>query len=362
MSEQLSHHPPISGYLYTNPKHGLLIEGNFRPRSKFLGNSAVSLMEGESRIRFVNTSLDESEEYILTNPNVYVRGVILGTTLTELGDTVEVTCPLTGYKARIEFKTKGYFTGCYNALSGTISHETHEGCIDLFQISGLWSDKIFLTPILPLVKSPSAESLTTETLSDVAYSTSNASVSPCPGDKRKSLVQILYIDVNSLHRSYKRVQPSSLPFESRSLWKPVTEALEAKDEDLATKLKADIEEMQRQRGKYLIDNYGNYFNNEDGSKNNSGDLSELNEAVKSLNPNNMNGSGKAETFKSNCIQLIPYSTRYFETTDGINWKFRFPVDNNLESLCQSLMMDSKDEFVANLYSDRSLIEPIKSTQ
>lgn len=74
VAEQVSHHPPVSAYFYTNPSHHLVIQGNFRPGSKFLGNSAVSFMRGATQIHFTNRP---GEVYSLTNPNYYIRGKIL---------------------------------------------------------------------------------------------------------------------------------------------------------------------------------------------------------------------------------------------------------------------------------------------
>ena len=36
------------------PEHGIRIDGTLKPRSKFLGNSAASLMEGIAILRFMN--------------------------------------------------------------------------------------------------------------------------------------------------------------------------------------------------------------------------------------------------------------------------------------------------------------------
>ncbi|KAL8701959.1 MAG: hypothetical protein Q9201_004635 [Fulgogasparrea decipioides] len=54
ISEQTSHHPPKSSYFYMAPEHGIRIDGALKPRSKFLGNSAASMMEGVAVLRFVN--------------------------------------------------------------------------------------------------------------------------------------------------------------------------------------------------------------------------------------------------------------------------------------------------------------------
>ena len=50
IAEQVSHHPPISAYFYLSPANKVRIIGELRPKSKFLGNSVSTTMEGENRI------------------------------------------------------------------------------------------------------------------------------------------------------------------------------------------------------------------------------------------------------------------------------------------------------------------------
>ena len=54
ISEQTSHHPPKSSYFFMVPEHSIRIDGTLKPRSKFLGNSAASLMEGIAVLRLMN--------------------------------------------------------------------------------------------------------------------------------------------------------------------------------------------------------------------------------------------------------------------------------------------------------------------
>jgi hypothetical protein len=55
ISEQTSHHPPKSSYFFMAPEHNIRIDGCLKPRSKFLGNSAASMMEGIAVLRLLNT-------------------------------------------------------------------------------------------------------------------------------------------------------------------------------------------------------------------------------------------------------------------------------------------------------------------
>lgn len=54
IAEQTSHHPPKSSYFFMAPEHHIRIDGTLKPRSKFLGNSVASFMEGIAVLRFSN--------------------------------------------------------------------------------------------------------------------------------------------------------------------------------------------------------------------------------------------------------------------------------------------------------------------
>jgi hypothetical protein len=54
IAEQTSHHPPKSSYFFMAPEHRIRIDGTLKPRSKFLGNSVGSFMEGIAVMRFLD--------------------------------------------------------------------------------------------------------------------------------------------------------------------------------------------------------------------------------------------------------------------------------------------------------------------
>lgn len=70
-------------------------------KSKFLGLSIGVHMVGNGSIYL----LERGEEYIVTFPSAYGRS-ILTVPWIELGGTVTVNCPQTGYTANIDFVTK----------------------------------------------------------------------------------------------------------------------------------------------------------------------------------------------------------------------------------------------------------------
>ena len=73
---------------------------------------------------------------------MYARGILFGKMKYELGDHSFVRCPELGLVADIEFKTKGWVGGTYNAIGGSIRNE-NTGDI-LYELSGLWSDEMYI--------------------------------------------------------------------------------------------------------------------------------------------------------------------------------------------------------------------------
>ena len=70
---------------------------------------------------------------------MYARGILFGKMKYELGDHSFVRCPELGLVADVEFKTKGYFGGTYNAIGGCIKTEKGE---TLYELSGMWSGEM----------------------------------------------------------------------------------------------------------------------------------------------------------------------------------------------------------------------------
>jgi hypothetical protein len=58
IAEQVSHHPPISAFFYITPANHVSIIGELRPKSKFLGNSVSTTMEGENRVTLLGKPED----------------------------------------------------------------------------------------------------------------------------------------------------------------------------------------------------------------------------------------------------------------------------------------------------------------
>ncbi|KAH9949524.1 Oxysterol-binding protein [Amylocystis lapponica] len=208
VAEQVSHHPPVSAFFYISPENKVRIVGELRPKSKFLGNSVSTTMEGENRVYLMGRPDDG--EYVISMPNMYARGILWGKMVLELGDSCTARNDRNALNADIQFKTRGYFSGTYNAIAGRI----RRGSTDAGELLGKWSS---------VMEYKSIKTSEKRVLFDV--SKDGAKIAPkwvAPEDEQE-------------------------PNESRRLWAKLTQAILAKDMEAATEAKTAVEEEQREQ-------------------------------------------------------------------------------------------------------------------
>lgn len=217
VAEQTSHHPPKSSYFYIIPEHGIRIDGLVAPKSRFLGNSTAAMMDGVTKLTFMNIidpKTKEPEVFTLTQPNMYARGILIGGLKFELGDHLIIRNSTTDYSADIEFKTKGFISGTYNAIQGIIENDENK----FFEITGKWNETMTLK------------------------------------DCRSRHTEVFY-DCSKAKPLKPKVRDISEQgeFESRRLWLKVTKALARRDHTIATDEKFKIEEAQREAVKKRLE-------------------------------------------------------------------------------------------------------------
>ena len=242
--------------------------------------------------------------------------------LTELGDAVRIECPQTGYYADIDFKTKGYFSGTYNAITGRIKQaaKAADGSfiwggigskkdVPLYTLSGKWTDVIHLTEV--------ATSLRTEFL---------------------NIAQLERLQPH-IHKKVPPLTAQSF-YESRQLWKNVTQALEKRDYEAATRYKSLIEEDQRLKKVItpLVLAQEDYENlvSLDGlelPKNSNSKDDRCSHSAGSLAapPSSTSlSSTSLDAFVASPYHVrvdnnshVPLVTRFFQSQDGLNWRFKY---------------------------------------
>lgn len=213
VAEQVSHHPPISAFYFCNRKAGIVCNGQCYTKSKFLGNSAAAIMEGEAIIH----SLRYGEQYTMNFPTAFVRGIILGKLVMEMCGPVHIVCPQSHLCWDLEFKSKGFIMGSYNRILGRLRPWSEDPKKDaalkkttIASVSGHWSSVI--------------------TIKD--HRTNKESV----------LFDAAHAEITPKHVAVEEAQAEN---ESRRLWRLVTRALRAGDMDTATAEKTALEEAQR---------------------------------------------------------------------------------------------------------------------
>ncbi|KAL7991779.1 hypothetical protein Chor_016035, partial [Crotalus horridus] len=221
VAEQVSHHPPVSGFYAECVERKMCVNAHVWTKSKFLGMSIGVTMVGEGTLSL----LERGEEYTFSLPCAYARS-ILTVPWVELGGKVSVNCAKTGYSASITFHTKPFYGG-----------KLHR------QISNRDGEKVFFKYCC------NKEWVTGE----VKQNATNTVVCKVQGEWN-SILEFTYsngetkcMDLSKLSVTRKRVRPIEKqgPFESRKLWQHVTESLRQGDIEKATEHKKVLEEQQR---------------------------------------------------------------------------------------------------------------------
>lgn len=201
VAEQVSHHPPVSGFYAECAERKMCVNAHVWTKSKFLGMSIGVTMVGEG----VLCLLEHGEEYTFSLPCAYARS-ILTVPWVELGGKVSVNCAKTGYSASITFHTKPFYGGKLHRVTAEVKYNLTNTVV--CRVQGEWNSVLEFT-----------------------YSN---------GETK-------YVDLAKLAVTKKRVRPLEKqdPFESRRLWKNVTDSLRESEIDKATEHKRSLEERQR---------------------------------------------------------------------------------------------------------------------
>ncbi|KAL2072380.1 hypothetical protein VTL71DRAFT_11723 [Oculimacula yallundae] len=226
LTEQTSHHPPVSAFFVDCPEKGLTARGFDQISAKFTGTS-IKVTPGEHNLGiFITLSKRDNEQYQLTHPAAHLGGLLRGSLSVTVGDLCFITCPQTKIKTILHYMEEGWLGKTQNKVEGVIFRYDPENDNKmrikdvsdkdvLARISGNWKEKLYF------------------------------SLGP------KGDAQTLLIDLAPLSVAPKLLPPptAQLPNESRRFWSSVTEAINSRQYARATALKQDLEERQREKAK-----------------------------------------------------------------------------------------------------------------
>lgn len=223
LTEQTSHHPPVSAYYVDCPERGVSARGYDQISAKFTGTS-IRVSPGEyNHGIFIKLKNWDDEEYRLTHPHAHLGGLLRGALTISVADACYMTCPKTRIKVILQYLEEGWLGRTQNKVEGVIfrydpDNDTRMKISDvpeadiLARITGSWQERIYYT---------------------------------LAGSKEPQLL----IDITPLFPANKILPPDEdqLPNESRKFWSEVTAAILDKRYSQATKLKQELEERQRQK-------------------------------------------------------------------------------------------------------------------
>ncbi|XP_043840002.1 oxysterol-binding protein-related protein 2 isoform X3 [Dromiciops gliroides] len=133
ISEQVSHHPPISAFYSEGLTQDFIFHGSIYPKLKFWGKS----VEAEPRGTITLELLKHNEAYTWTNPTCCVHNIIIGKLWIEQYGTVEILNHRTGDKCVLNFKPCGLFGKELHKIEGYIQDKSKK---KLFVIYGKWTE------------------------------------------------------------------------------------------------------------------------------------------------------------------------------------------------------------------------------
>ncbi|XP_035490952.1 oxysterol-binding protein-related protein 1 isoform X6 [Scophthalmus maximus] len=136
VSEQVSHHPPVSAFHAEGFKEDFVFHGSIYPKLKFWGKTIEAEPKG-----IITLELPKyNEAYTWTNPTCCVHNIIVGQLWIEQYGNVEVINHKTGERCSMTFKPCGLFGKELHKVEGYILDKSKK---KLCAIYGKWTESLY---------------------------------------------------------------------------------------------------------------------------------------------------------------------------------------------------------------------------
>jgi hypothetical protein len=120
LTEQTSHHPPVSAFFVDCPEKGLTARGFDQLSAKFTGTS-IKVTPGEHNLGiFITLEKRDNEQYQLTHPAAHLGGLLRGSLSLTVGDQCYITCTKTKIKTILHYMEEGWLGKTQNKVEGVI--------------------------------------------------------------------------------------------------------------------------------------------------------------------------------------------------------------------------------------------------
>ena len=215
LSEQVSHHPPITAYTIFNDKNNVKLQGYNQIKASF--SKALTLTVKQ----YGHTMLEvKDEQYLVTPPPLHIEGILVASPFVELEGKSYIQAS-NGMLCIVEFSGRGWVSGKKNSFKARLYRNYEDSKSKenaLYTMSGQWSGT---SKICRHIKN---------------------------GKKITTTEEALFYDANRVAAEHLYVKPieEQHPLESRRAWKDVAEAINNNDFNGIATTKNTLEETQRE--------------------------------------------------------------------------------------------------------------------
>nr|CRX79134.1 hypothetical protein ls5930a1_00162 [Leucosporidium scottii]CRX79211.1 hypothetical protein ls5931a1_00036 [Leucosporidium scottii] len=211
-AEQVSHHPPVTGYHLEGPS--ITYAGNCAQKTSFSGRTIVVKQVGHG-ILTVDLADGSKETYLITLPKLKIEGLWFGAPYVELSDT-SVIQGSHGLTTTIEYSGKGWVSGKAHSFKATVAKGPHVSTSNaIYVVSGEWTGESHYVKGSPA------------THEGKLFLNASGPTTP--------------INVKPVEEQNE--------FESRRAWKAVADGIRKGDFDAASVAKTALENSERQKRK-----------------------------------------------------------------------------------------------------------------
>lgn len=211
VSEQVSHHPPVTAYCITNQKHRIQLQGYNGQKASFSRTIHIKQI-GHSLLTLYPPGSDVPESYLITLPALHIESLIYGAPFVELGKFIHIVSS-SGYICKIDFSGKGWVSGKKNSFTATLWKDG-EGSekSPLYSADGQWSEAF--------------------------------TMKEGEGKRAKEIQTFKPADIKLSRINVASIEDQDL-LESRKAWANVARSIEKGDMDATSHFKSRIENAQR---------------------------------------------------------------------------------------------------------------------
>ncbi|KAK9518958.1 hypothetical protein VZT92_021723 [Zoarces viviparus] len=256
LSEQVSHHPPVSAFHAEGLKQDFVFHGSIYPKLKFWGKSVEAEPKG-----IITLELPKyNEAYTWTNPTCCVHNIIVGQLWIEQYGSVELVNHRTGERCCLNFKPCGLFGKELHKVEGYILDKSKKKLCALY---GKWTECLYVVdPAAFEAHKKSDKKGAAEKRSSKASCSEDREQVPSPAADTVEMIpgsQLLWriaprpanstemysftsfaMQLNELHKEMEGAIP-----QTDCRLRPDIRAMENGDIDLASEEKKRLEEKQR---------------------------------------------------------------------------------------------------------------------